>query len=414
MRRWGHFGYNGTRACGSCRLGDTERRCQDRRDGQSEPLPPPPRAPPMSLAGPSPALEFAPPPIIGASRAMAELRATIRQVGRTDVSVLVTGPSGSGKELVARGLHAASPRASRPFVALNCAAIPRDLLESELFGHERGAFTGAVEARTGRFEEAHCGTLFLDEIGDMPLEMQAKLLRVLEERRVERIGGGRSRAVDVRLIAATHRDLAAAIDDGRFREDLYFRLAVFPIALPPLGDHPEDIAELALHFAGGSGAGGGPRVRFSSGALAAMARAPWRGNVRELRNFVERATVVAAPGGVIDAAAAEALLGPTRRRIAVAVGVGEGCCSDLRPPDFAAGPHDLDCMLAEVEELWIAAAVSHSRGVVAEAARLLGLRRTTLLDRMRKHGISARRDGTPPAAAARAPRPASGEVAAAA
>ena len=328
---------------------------------------------------------FGPPVILGSSIKAVALRAVVSQVARVDVSVLVTGASGSGKEVVARSIHAASARHGGPFVALNCAAIPRDLIESELFGHARGAFTGAIEARIGRVEEAHGGTLFLDEIGDMPADMQAKLLRVIEERRVDRLGGGASRAVDVRIIAATHRDLGSAIAQGLFREDLYFRLNVFPIRLPSLAERADDIPELAAHFALQL-AGGGQPVGFSPGALAVMARAAWRGNARELRNFVERTTVVVEPGAVLDAAGAVALLDQSCGAAIAADAPGAPAT-----PAWEEGHCDLDAVLGGLEQLYIAAALDRAQGVVAEAARLLGLRRTTLLDRMRKHNISSMR-----------------------
>jgi sigma-54 specific flagellar transcriptional regulator A len=221
--------------------------------------------------------------IIGEAPAIAALRGLVRQVAPSDASVLLVGPSGSGKEVVARAIHAQSKRAARPFVAINCGAIPRDLLESELFGHEKGSFTGAFAQHKGRFEEANGGTLFLDEIGDMPADMQVKLLRVLEERVVQRIGGKGQVAVDVRILAATHRDIDAAIDAGAFREDLFYRLAVFPIDVPALAERIEDVPLLARHFLASAGAR--KPVIFSPAAFERMAEHGWPGNVRELRIF---------------------------------------------------------------------------------------------------------------------------------
>ena len=332
------------------------------------------------------------PAIIGSSPAATQLRATIARVAPSDVSVLVVGPSGAGKEIVARSIHAGSARAARPFVALNCAAIPADLLESELFGVERGAFTGAGEPRPGRIEDAQGGTLFLDEIGDMPLAMQAKLLRVIEERRVSRLGGGREMPVDIRLVSATHRDLGQAIARGQFREDLFFRLAVFPLRVPSLAERVSDIPELVTHFAAQLAPPGGATLSFTAAALALLARPAWRGNVRELRNIVERASVLAGTSGVVDVALARELLEPvTAAPGDRAPAVDRALAHFAEPPPFAAGRCDLDSILGDLERRYIRAALDRSGGVVAEAARLLGLRRTTLLDRMRKHGLSADR-----------------------
>lgn len=358
--------------------------------------------------------------IVGESRAIVELRRLIRQVGPSDASVLVTGPSGSGKEVVARAIHAASPRAAAPRVAVNCGAIPRDLLESELFGHEKGSFTGAHAQHRGRFEEADGGTLFLDEIGDMPADMQVKLLRVLEERVVQRVGGRGQIPVDVRIVAATHRDIDRAIDEGRFREDLYYRLAVFPIEIPPLAARVEDVPLLVRHFlarAGGRGA-----VRFTAEAMARLQRHDWPGNVRELKNLIERARIlhageavgaeqierlmlrrgrvgaaerqalwaatdVMAPAGdAADPAAEEARDEAPRGDVVVAIREG----IDLDAPRLAAGqPVALRDMLAEIERRYIEQALSLSGGVVADAARLLSLQRTTLIEKMRKYELRA-------------------------
>ncbi len=333
--------------------------------------------------------------LLGISPAMATIRSLVRRVASGATSVLITGPSGSGKERVARAIHVASDRANGPFVAINCGAIPRDLLESELFGHEKGSFTGAHTQRQGRFEEAHRGTLFLDEIGDMPPDMQVKLLRVLEERRIERVGGRGSIAVDVRIVSATHRDLSVAIEDQRFREDLYYRLAVFPIHLPGLAARPEDLPLLIDHFLCSLSAAG-ERVRFSRPAIASLATHPWPGNVRELRNFVERAAILHG-GETLSPADVEALLlRPTSaaaRAVPVAVPVPAlvpvPVPVQLSPPvedqQFGSDGIDLRAILHDIEGRYIGEALDRSKGVIADAARLLGLQRTTLIEKMRRH-----------------------------
>ncbi len=240
--------------------------------------------------------------LIGSGPAMRSVFETMRKVAETDLTVLIRGESGTGKELVAQALHEASPRKSAPFVAVNCAAISRELVESELFGHEKGAFTGADARRVGRFEAAHGGTIFLDEIGDMAPDTQAKVLRVLQERSFERVGGGKPIQVDVRVIAATHRDLERDVASGRFREDLYYRLKVVEIPLPPLRERPEDLPALAERFlAQVAERLGRPEKRLSPAAQAALAAHAWPGNARELRNRIEQSAVLAA-GEEIEAA----------------------------------------------------------------------------------------------------------------
>ena len=239
--------------------------------------------------------EIRAPKLIGESPALGRIFETIARVAGSDATVLLTGESGTGKEVVARVLHETSHRSSGPFVAVNCAAIPEQLLETELFGHEKGAFTGASSTRMGRFERANGGTLFLDEIGDMSLVLQAKLLRALESRRIEPLGSGESRPIDVRVIAATNRDLSQGMNEGSFREDLYFRLAVVELFLPPLRDRPADIRPLALHFAGTLARQHAQPVRaITEAALRRLAESPWPGNVRELRNVLDRAVLMAA------------------------------------------------------------------------------------------------------------------------
>jgi len=238
--------------------------------------------------------------IIGNSPAIQALREKLRLVAPTNASVLITGENGTGKELVARALHFLSKRAHRPFVEVNCAAIPEDLIESELFGHEKGAFTGAVSRRQGKFDQAHGGTLFLDEIGDMSLKTQAKILRILEEQRFERVGGSRPIQVDVRIVAATNKNLEEEIARGNFREDLYHRINVIPLMVPPLRERTEDIPLLAAHFLAELAAeNDAPPKRLSPAALEALKQLPWPGNVRELRNFLWRLAILA-PGEVID------------------------------------------------------------------------------------------------------------------
>lgn len=312
--------------------------------------------------------------LIGNSEALQAIRRTIEQVADSGASVLVTGPSGSGKEVIAQLLHQRSRRAAQPFVALNCAAVAPELLESEMFGHEIGAFTGAVRARIGRFEAAHRGTLFLDEVGDMSQALQSKLLRVLETRAVERVGSLLPIAVDVRIIAATSVDLAAAIASGRFRADLLYRLDVIHIEVPPLCERAEDVPLLVEHFAGTAS---GTPVRFSHQAMALMQGWPWPGNVRELRNLVDRARLLA-PGGTIGAEELKRLLrhrGPAAMTKTV---------EPPRPDLLGQGAVDLRQVLSDLEQAYIRAALARSGGAVAQSARLLGLQRTTLIEKMRR------------------------------
>jgi two-component system, response regulator FlrC len=231
---------------------------------------------------------------------MREIRLLASRVARTDATVLLTGESGTGKEVFARYIHDQSARAKGPFVAINCAAIPDNLLEATLFGHEKGAFTGAQAAQAGKFEQANGGTLLLDEISEMPLGLQAKLLRVLQEREVERVGGKRPVALDIRVLATSNRDMAAEVKAGRFREDLFYRLNVFPLAIPPLRERPGDIVPLARHFLALHGGRLGRAARFSAAAEAKLAAHAWPGNVRELENVVQRSLIMAA-GETIEA-----------------------------------------------------------------------------------------------------------------
>src|SRR5436190_4319201 len=259
--------------------------------------------------------------IVWKSEAMRRVLAQVDRVAASESRVCIFGETGTGKELVARALHERSPRHDRPFVTVNCAAVPSELIESELFGHEKGAFTGAAARHLGKFEQAHGGTLFLDEIGDMPAAMQAKLLRLLQEGELERIGGERPVVVDTRVIAATHRDLEALVRKGSFREDLYHRIFVFPIVMPPLRERVDDVAILAEHFAGRIAEQNGWKPRsFTPAALAELTRYNWPGNVRELRNVVERLLLLT--DGDVDASTVRQVL--SGRHLTVAAGTGAG------------------------------------------------------------------------------------------
>lgn len=318
--------------------------------------------------------------LVGNSAMITAIRAEIETLADSSASVLITGPSGSGKDVVAQLLHQRSRRAARPFVPLNCAAVAHDLLESELFGHEAGAFTGAIKARPGRFEAAHGGTLFLDEVGDMALAMQAKLLRALETRVVERVGSMLPISVDVRLCAATSVDLIAAIDRGDFRSDLLYRLDVIRIAMPRLADHVEDVPLLVAHF---STQTAGQGINLTDSAMALLSEQPWHGNVRELKNFVERAQAHH-PGQTVSAEMAARLL---RRD-------GTAPTPPVAPKPAALPPSDsidLKAILATLEHAYITEALQASGGAIAMSAKRLGLQRTTLIEKMRRLHISTGR-----------------------
>jgi two-component system nitrogen regulation response regulator NtrX len=315
--------------------------------------------------------------MIGRSPAMDRVREMIARVAPTDARVLITGESGTGKELVASAIHFGSVRKERPFVRVNCAAIPRDLVESEMFGHEKGAFTGATDRRIGRFELAHTGTLFLDEVGDLGAEAQAKLLRAIEAKEIERVGGGKPIRVDVRIVSATNRDLGRAVTEGGFRDDLLFRLNVIPIQIPPLRERPNDIPELVAHFSALHRARTGRKPpQWSAGALALLALYRWPGNVRELANIVERLAILHA-GADLDERDVRAVLpmdGGTRR---------------AEPP--LPDPSLLDASLSDTldghERTLIVRALSAAGGNVAEASRRLRTDRANLYRRMRRLGI---------------------------
>jgi two-component system nitrogen regulation response regulator NtrX len=334
--------------------------------------------------------------LVGNSTALEQLRALVARVGPSDAVVLIQGETGSGKERVARALHVASGRTGR-FVAINCAAIPATLLESELFGHEKGAFTGATARRLGRFEQAAGGTLLLDEIGDMPLELQAKLLRVLEAREVERLGGGKPIPVDARVLCATHRDLPQAIREGRFRQDLYFRLAVFPLRVPPLRERPQDLVPLVRAFAADIG-GVTTTVTVTTEGEAALLRHPWSGNVRELRNFVERLILLRGRGPLLIDAAATAVLvfgdplgaaiGPNSAPVDP---VADGDAANITPADDVTGLGNKDyrALVDDFERTLLRAALERVGGNVAAAARLLRTDRGNLYRRMQTLGVVA-------------------------
>jgi sigma-54 specific flagellar transcriptional regulator A len=370
--------------------------------------------------------------LVGAGGAIANLRSLVAQVAPKMANVLLQGESGTGKEVVARAIHDCSTRSRAPFVAVNCGAIPAELLESELFGHEKGAFTGAVAARKGRFELAEGGTLFLDEIGDMPFDMQVKLLRVLQERTFERVGGTKVQKANVRIVAATHQNLEGKVESGDFRMDLYYRLNVFPIDVPPLRDRPEDIPLLAQRFIDLQQEQSDEAISLSRDALTQLCQCEWQGNIRELGNLVERLTILY-PGEVVDtqklpgryaASQADWVQTPrhdpeavakfiddlfkdmddsTQEKVAVLPTPVDNNAEDLSglfatadqlPPvtphvvDFTIGDIDLKQHLAEIEKDLIFAALEHSDWVNAQAAKRLNLQRTTLVEKMRKYDIS--------------------------
>jgi sigma-54 specific flagellar transcriptional regulator A len=337
------------------------------------------------------------PGFVGQSAPIREIRHLIAQVAPRDISVLITGESGTGKEVVARCLHEHSPRRDGPFVPVNCGAIPSELLESELFGHEKGAFTGAISSRPGRFELANGGTLFLDEIGDMPLPMQVKLLRVLQERQFERVGGSKTLEVDVRIVTATHKNLELMIQDGQFREDLYYRLNVFPIEMPALRDRLEDLPLLINNLSQQLDETGSGRLQFHPAALESLRLHPWPGNVRELANLVERLSIIH-PGGVIGVSE----LPPKFRHIEepdperyarpelpLQVDTGQPVVSAevAAVEALPAEGVDLKAWLESHEQRLIHQALDATDQVVSKAARLLQIRRTTLVEKMRKYGI---------------------------
>ncbi|WP_017218046.1 sigma-54 dependent transcriptional regulator [Pseudoalteromonas sp. NJ631] len=351
--------------------------------------------------------------LVGETEAVKNVRFLISQVAKTDANVLILGESGTGKEVVARNVHLLSKRAQGPFVPVNCGAIPGELLESELFGHEKGAFTGAISARKGRFELAQGGTLFLDEIGDMPLQMQVKLLRVLQERTYERVGGTKPIQADVRVIAATHRNLETMIEDGKFREDLFYRLNVFPIENPSLNERAEDIALLLKELTRRVNEQTGNSVKFTDRAVDSLKSHAWPGNIRELANLVER-MVIMFPDKVVDVTDLpqkyryieveafepeypEELLEKDAFNELFSDGFSDDE-EDLVAEDFAPQAANVGLLpdegielkeyLAELEIDLITQALERYDYVVARAAEILGVRRTTLVEKMKKYNLN--------------------------
>ena len=354
--------------------------------------------------------------LVGHSAAMKKVQRMIDQVSDSEANVLILGESGTGKEVVARNLHHFSTRRDKPFVPVNCGAIPGELLESELFGHEKGAFTGAITARKGRFELAEGGTLFLDEIGDMPLPMQVKLLRVLQERTFEKVGSNKTQQANVRVIAATHRNLESHISGGHFREDLFYRLNVFPIEMPALRERPEDIPLLIHELIQRVEHENRGSVRLTAAAMASLCRYPWPGNVRELANVIER-LVILFPYATVDFddlpdkyridgetlsesvnAAIYARPQPPTHNNNPQSTLPDNEIERRHPVSSAADPElpadglDLKEHLANLEYLLIKQALDEAAGIVAHAAQRLKMRRTTLVEKMRKYGIQREGD----------------------
>ena len=353
--------------------------------------------------------------LVGASDAIQDVRALVSKVAPTEATVLLQGESGTGKEVIARLVHDCSERANGPFVPVNCGAIPGELLESELFGHEKGAFTGAVSARKGRFELAEGGTLFLDEIGDMPYEMQVKLLRVLQERTFERIGGGKAIKCNVRVIAATHQHLEQHVEDGKFRMDLYYRLNVFPLDVPPLRDRTQDIAGLAQRFIDSFAEQGRGIIRLEADTMQHLRLYSWPGNVRELGNLIERLIILHTDQPVFasdlpvkyqskDLAIAdrpddvEPLADQSQKDEPEDLSAlfANAPKSPVAPPtpSHIDEPIDLKQHMADTERALIISALEQTGWVNAHAAKLLTLQRTTLVEKMRKYGISQEVDSS--------------------
>lgn len=332
--------------------------------------------------------------LVGTSRQIQYVRELMHQVADKNVTVLITGESGTGKEVVARNLHYHSTRREGPFVPVNCGAIPNELIESELFGHEKGAFTGAITSRSGRFEMAEGGTLFLDEIGDLPLNMQVKLLRVLQERTYERVGGTKTLQTDVRIIAATHKNLESMVSEETFREDLYYRLNVFPVEVPALRDRREDIPLLLNELISRMENEKRGSIRFNSAAIMSLCRHDWHGNVRELANLVERLAILH-PYGVIGVPELpkkfrhvdEGDEDETRMQEPVMLPSEPGLVGLDTPALLPVNGIDLKDYLTNLERSLIQQALDDACGVVARAAEKLRIRRTTLVEKMRKYGL---------------------------
>ena len=317
--------------------------------------------------------------MVGDSPVLEQVRELIAKVGPTSARVLITGENGTGKELVARALHLASPRRDEAFIEVNCAAIPSELIESELFGHMKGSFTGAFADRAGKFEQADGGTLFLDEVGEIPLELQSKLLRVLQESELERVGDDRTRRVDVRVIAATNKDPEAEIADGNFREDLLYRLNVVPIEVPPLRERLDDVPALVAYFADRLAADAGvPGKTFAEDAIRRLQARLWPGNIRELRNAVERALILA-PGKMVTAADVDRLL---PRMDGSAAGVTAGVADDT------SGPLTFETFKLEAEKNFLAQKLREHDWNVSETARVLKMPRSNLYKKIERYGLS--------------------------
>ncbi len=340
--------------------------------------------------------------LVGSSKGIQRVRNMIEMVAKSDANVLVIGDSGTGKEVVARHIHHHSMRRSQPFVPINCGAIPPDLLESELFGHEKGAFTGAITSRQGRFETADGGTLFLDEIGDMSLPMQVKLLRVLQERTFERVGSSKSITVNVRIIAATHVNLERAIEEGRFREDLFYRLNVFPIETPPLRERVEDLPLLVNDLVQRMGHEGRGNIRLTDACIEALSRYTWPGNVRELANLIERLSILY-PNGVIDghdlpgkyhSEADFSRFGTPPSAITAVARQDEGSAGGLPVAQLPRRGLDLKEHLTQIESSLIIQALEEESWVVAHAAKRLQMGRTTLVEKMRKLGLNRQEEAS--------------------
>ncbi len=330
--------------------------------------------------------------LVGTSRGINHVRELMGQVADKDVSVLITGESGTGKEVVARNLHYNSLRRNKPFVPVNCGAIPAELLESELFGHEKGAFTGAISDRKGRFELAEGGTLFLDEIGDMPLNMQVKILRVLQERTYERVGGTKTLNTDVRIIAATHKNLEEMIKTSEFREDLFYRLNVFPIEMPALRERVEDIPLLINELISRMEKEKRGSIRFNSAAIMSLCRHDWFGNVRELANLVERLAIMYPYGvvGISELPAKFRHIEDTEEPVHFEedmLPASQGLVGLDSPALLPVNGIDLKDYLANLEKSLIQQALDESGGVVARAAEKLRIRRTTLVEKVRKYEL---------------------------
>lgn len=332
--------------------------------------------------------------IIGQSTSLSEVFRTLMKVAPTDSTVLVTGESGTGKELVVRALHKQSLRSDRPFVPINCGAIPKELLESELFGHEKGAFTHAIRSRPGRFEMAEGGTVFLDEIGEMDLLLQVKILRVLQEREIERVGGQGAKKVDVRIVAATNRDLETEVAAGRFREDLYYRLNVIPLHLPALRDRGDDVLLLTGHFLQHfSAVKKRPCLTLSDDVQKVLEAYPWPGNVRELENLAERLSILCdgdvvlledIPAKILSQVGDIGQLPPVAERPAYSqrVGFTWPTIADLREKNLG-----LKEFLDTAEEKLLVEALNLAAGVKNQAAEILGIKRTTLIEKLKKRNM---------------------------